>query len=432
MQTSLKGIADKAKCQKEHRFQNLFQLLNEEFLRDSWKGLNKRAAVGIDGISYHEYNKNLDENIRKLVENLKQRRYRAKLVRRQYIPKGDGKMRPLGIPATEDKLLQYAATQILQAIYEVDFLPSSFGYRPNRRAHDAIDELSDVLFRGRYNWVVEADIKGFFDNIGHDWMVKMLEQRIDDKAFVWLIQKWLRAGVMDTDGKVIHPVTGTPQGGIISPILANIYMHYVLNLWFEKVFKKQCRGKAQLWVYADDFVAAFEMQEDAQEFYRVLGKRLGKFNLEISPEKTNIIEFGRHRGKGRFEFLGFEFQWKKSHRGKDWLKRSTSRKKLRKSLNNFKEWCIENRSKRLDTFFAVLNAKLRGYYNYYGVVGNIDRLGTFYYKAVRILFKWLNRRSQRKSYNWTGFMQMLRHFNIEKPRYADRYSPLLKQIKAHS
>lgn len=432
MQTSLERIANKAKCQKSYRFQDLFRMLNSELLLGSWKKLNKNAALGVDRISYEEYGKNLTGNIHTLIENLKQRRYRAKLVRRHYIPKGNGKMRPLGIPATEDKLLQYAATQILQAIYEVDFLPSSFGYRPNRRAHDALDELSDVLFHGRYNWVVEADIKGFFDNINHDWMVRMLEQRIDDKAFIWLIQKWLRAGVLETDGKIIHPVTGTPQGGIISPVLANIYMHYVLNLWFEKVFKKHCKGIAYLCVYADDFVAAFQYKEDAQRFYNELGVRLGKFNLSLSMEKTNIIRFSRYEMEknGTFEFLGFEFRWTKGKTGKDWLKRSTSKKKFQKSLKNFKQWCKEHRHMRLGAFFRTLNSKLRGYYNYYGIIGNSDKLWTFHYRAVRIIFKYLNRRSQMSSYIWKGFKEMLRHFRLEEPRTISRYSAILASYDA--
>ena len=432
MQTSLKAIADKAKRLKKHRFQNLFRMLNEELLLDSWNKLNQNAAVGSDGVSYQEYGKNVTENVRKLVENLKNRRYRAKLVRRHYIPKGNGKVRPLGIPAIEDKLLQCAVMQILQAIYEQDFLPCSFGYRPNRGAHDAVDELDNKLFYRQYNWVVEADIKGFFERIDHGWMIRMLEQRIDDKALIWLIRKWLRASVMDTDGKVIHPATGTPQGGIISPILANIYMHYALNLWFEKVFKKHCRGEAYLCVYADDFVTAFQYKEDAQRFYDVLGQRLGKFNLTLSLEKTNIIRFSRYQRKknGTFGFLGFEFRWVQNKSGKDWLRRSTLKKKLRNSLKNFKEWCKENRNMRLRAFFKDLNSKLRGYYNYYGVIGNSDSLWTFYYRMLQILFKSLNSRSQMTSYNWVGFKEALRHFRIEKPRTADRYAQILAYYEA--
>lgn len=428
MQTSLERIADKAKRQKDYRFQNLYRILNEELLLDSWGKLNKDAATGIDGISYQEYGKNLTENIRGLVERLKRKSYHAKLVRRHYIPKGNGKMRPLGIPAIEDKLVQHAAAQILQAIYEQDFLSCSYAYRPTIGAHEAVNKLQTTLYHGRYRFVVEADIRGFFDNMDHEWMVRMLEQRIDDGAMIWLIRKWLKAGVMETDGKVIHPATGTPQGGIISPILANIYMHYALNLWFEKIVKRHCKGAATIFVYADDFVAAFEYEEDARRYYNVLGKRLGKFGLELSSDKTRIVRFSRcdKKGSGAFEFLGFEYRWLKSRTGKDWLKRSTARKKLINSIKNFQKWCKENRHIPLKRFFSKLNSKLRGYVNYYGVIGNLDRLEKFFYGMRRILFKWLNRRSERASYNWKGFSQMLCHFGVVKPKITDRTTELAR------
>lgn len=418
MQPSLKGIAEKAGRQKKHRFRDLIRMLNEELLHDSWKKLNKKAALGVDRVSYQAYGASLNENIRRLVENLKRKRYRAKLVRRQYIPKGNGKLRPLGIPAIEDKLLQYAVMQILQAIYEEDFLTCSFGYRPKRSAHDAVNELQTELRFEGYNHVVEADIKGYFDNMDHDWVIRMLEERVDDKAFLWLIRKWLKAGVLEIDGKVIHPATGTPQGGIISPILANIYMHYALNLWFEKVVKTHCKGKAYLCVYADDFVTAFQYKEDAQRFYNVLGKRLGKFGLELSPEKTNLIRFSRYEKEknGTFEFLGFEFRWTQSRSGKDLIRRITSKKRYKNSIRRLKKWCKENRSIPMTQFMQQLNAKLRGTYNYYGVIGNTAKLWMFHYRMMQILYKWLNRRSQRTSYTWEGLKAMFAHYRLEKPR----------------
>lgn len=254
MQTSLRGIAKKAREQKKHRFGNLYEMLNEENLLDCWRYIRKDAAYGVDRVSAQEYEENLGENIRRLVERLKRGSYRAKLVRRQYIPKGEGKYRALGIPATEDKLLQLAVKRILEAIYEQDFLRCSYGYRPKKGALDAVDKLTVKLQFGRYDFVVEADIKGYFDNIDHDWLVRMLEERIDDRALMRLIEKWLKAGILDTDGKVLHPVTGTPQGGIVSPILANVYLHYALDLWFHKVVRKHCRGEACLIRYADDCV----------------------------------------------------------------------------------------------------------------------------------------------------------------------------------
>ena len=422
MHTSLRGIAKKAKEQKKHRFQDLYRLLNEEFLLDCWRYIRKDAAYGVDQVSAEEYEENLEENIRQLVERLKRKSYRAKLVRRQYIPKGEGKFRPLGIPATEDKLLQVAVKRILGAIYEQDFLRCSYGYRPNVSALHAVDKLTVKVQFGQYNFIVEADIKGYFDNIDHERLVEMLEERIDDRALIRLIKKWLKAGILDTDGKVIHPTTGTPQGGIVSPILANVYLHYVLDLWFHQVVKKHCRGEACLIRYADDFVCAFQYQEDAERFYRVLGKRLGKFGLEVAAEKTQVIPFHRDppSGKTRFEFLGFEFYWGKDRGGRPHLKRRTSRKKLKASLNRFAAWCRENRNLRLMTLFRRLNAKLRGYFNYYGVVGNYASLNQFFWQAMRILFKWLNRRSQRRSFNWQGFQELLKHFRVEQPRIVGR------------
>ena len=246
VQTSLRAIAQKAASQKKHRFRDLYRLLNEELLKDCWRAIRKDAAYGVDQVSAQEYEEHLVENIHNLVERLKRKSYRAKLVRRHYIPKGDGQWRPLGIPAVEDKLLQLAVTRILTAIYEQDFLRCSNGYRPNKGALDAVDKLTIKLQFGRYNRIVEADIRGFFNNISHEWMVRMLAERIDDRALLWLIKKWLKAGVLDTDGQVLHPATGTPQGGIVSPILANVYLHYALDLWFERVVKQHCRGEACL------------------------------------------------------------------------------------------------------------------------------------------------------------------------------------------
>jgi group II intron reverse transcriptase/maturase len=250
VQTSLLGIAKKARSERRYRFRNLYRELNEELLHDSWRLIRKDAAYGVDRVSAAEYEANLEENIRQLVERLKRKRYRAKLVRRHYIPKGEGQMRALGIPATEDKLLQLAVKRLVEAIYEEDFLPCSYGYRPRRGALEAVDQLTVKLQFGNYRYVVEADIKGFFDNISHEWLMRMLAERIDDQAILRLIKKWLKAGVLDTDGQVIRPEDGTPQGGIISPLLANVYLHYVLDLWFAKVFRRSCGGEAFLVRYA--------------------------------------------------------------------------------------------------------------------------------------------------------------------------------------
>ena len=421
MQPSLQGIAEKARRLKGYRFRDLYRMLNEEMLLEAWKSVNKGASAGVDRVKAEEYGKDLEKHIAEVVDNLKGKRYRVKLVRRVNIPKGDGKTRPLGIPAVSDKLVQMAVAWILMAIYEQDFMGCSYGYRPGVGAQDAVRDLTKELQFGRYNYVVEADIKGYFDSIDHEWLLKMLEQRIDDRAFIGLVRKWLKAGILETDGKVVHPVTGTPQGGVVSPVLANIYLHYALDVWFEKVVKPRCDGAAYLCRYADDFVCAFQYKKEAERFYRALKARLRKFGLELSEEKTNIIPFSRRRKeeKSWFEFLGFEFRWGISRNGKDIVKRRTSREKLRKSLKNFNIWCQRIRGLKLKRIIELLNVKLRGYYNYYGVIGNYKSLDEFFYQVRRILFKWLNRRSQKRSYNWEKFNRMLKIYRLEFPRIVE-------------
>jgi RNA-directed DNA polymerase len=427
MPTFLQGIANKARTEPKHRFGSLYELLNEDFLMECWSDIRKDAAYGVDRVSAQEYAEHLDENIHELVERLKQKQYHARLVRRQYIPKGDRRWRPLGIPVVEDKLLQLAVTRILQAIYEQDFLPCSYGYRPQMGALDAVDRLTVTLQFGPYQYVVDADIRAYFDTISHDWLMRMLAERIEDGAFLRLIRKWLQAGVLDTDGQVLHPATGTPQGGVVSPILANVFLHYVLDLWFEKRVKRQCRRAACLFRFADDFVCAFENRDEAEQFYREVGERLKKFGLELAEDKTRVIAFSRHQGLGQtsFDFLGFEFRWGKARSGKPLLKRRTARKKLRNSLQQFKVWCQAKCRGSLEDLFRELNAKLRGYYQYYGVHGNFPSLHWFFSETKRILFKWLNRRSQRRSYNWAGFQELLHHFRMERPRIVGRPKPRL-------
>jgi len=425
MQTSLQGIAKKAKLNKKHRFRDLYRLLNEENLLDSWKYLNNKAASGVDRISTKEFEINLLSNIQGLVKSLKEKRYRAKLVRRVYILKSNGKHRSLGIPTIGDKLIQKAVARILNAIYEQDFLICSYGYRPTIGAKDAVRDITTTLTRGRYGYILDADLQGFFDHINHQWLLKMLEERIDDKPFINLIAKWLKAGVLSTDGKILHPVTGTPQGGIISPMLANIYLHFVLDLWFEKKVKPNCKGEAYLCRYADDFICAFRFKDDAEEFYKALIKRLEKFGLSLSLDKTRIIKFSRfEKDANYFEFLGFEFRWGTSRKGKDIIKRRTSRKKLLSSLKKFTLWCQKCRNFRLRVIFKLLNVKLRGYYNYYGIIGNFASLQTFFFQAMRILYKWLNRRSQKRSFCYNIFNQITKFYSIEKPRITEFSQPV--------
>jgi RNA-directed DNA polymerase len=291
--TFLRGIANKAKADKQHRFRDLYGCLNADFLVDCWQELNRDAASGIDGVTAAAYEENLQANIEALAERLKLKRYRAKLVRRTYIPKENGKERPLGIPVLEDKLVQKAGAKLLMAIYEEDFLSCSYGYRPGRGPLDAVRDLTFDLQYGCYGYVVEADVKGFFDHLDHDELVKMLSLRIDDRAPRWLIRKGLKAGCLSTDGPVIHPETGTPQGGVISPVLANVYWHYALDLGFEEVVQPLLAGEAWLSRLADDGVCAFRYQEDAERFYGVLPKRLEQFKLEVALEKPRILRFSR-------------------------------------------------------------------------------------------------------------------------------------------
>ena len=424
-QTSLWGIAEKAKLDIQHRFRNLYGCLNRDLLLQSWRSLNKKAASGVDRVTAKEYAKNLWNNLGDLEQRLKEKRYKAKLVRRKYIPKDakGTKLRPLGIPALEDKIVQGACVKILNAIYEQDFLQFSYGYRLGRDPRVAVGELTFQLQFGAYGYVVEADIKGFFDNMDHDWLLKMLNERINDSAFIHLIRKWLKAGILEEIGEVLHPQTGTPQGGIISPVLANMYLHYALDLWFEKVVKPQCRGRALIYRFADDFVCAFQYRDDANKFYRNLPKRLGKFDLQVAPEKTQILRFSRFHPtmRRRFTFPGFEFYWEPDRKGIPRVKRRTSRKKLRGIVSNITEWIRKNRHLPERKFFQVINAKLRGHYNYYGVHGNSQSIWTYYHQAIGICFKWLNRRSQRKSYTWERFKRNLKeYYRIWKPRITEK------------
>jgi len=418
MQTSLGGIAKKAEGDPKHRFGNLYSLLNEANLRWCFTKLNRKAAPGVDAVDYETFEAELDDNISQIVDDLKDGNYKAKLVRRHYIPKIGGR-RPLGIPVVGDKVLQIAAAQILSAIFEEDFLECSHGYRRGKGPQRAALELSKRLHRGRYRWVVDADIKGFFDNLDHEWLMRMLEQRIDDQRFLALIRKWLKAGILEEDGQTIYPVTGTPQGGVVSAVLANIYLHYALDLWFERVVKPRCQGDVMLMRFADDFVCCFQYQHEVQRFYEVLGKRLGKFKLELSAAKTRVIKFTRFetRDSESFDFLGFEFRWGTSRAGKPLVTMRTSKKKFRVALAVILSWIKKERCKLgTSAIFIKLRQKLQGHWNYYGVSGNSEMLKRFYRKVCRIMFKWLNRRSQRRSCNWQGFSEMLKYFGIPLPR----------------
>ena len=428
VETKLHRIARKARDEPKFKFTSLFHLMDEELLRGCFKRLRGEAAAGIDGKTKAEYAENLEENLTGLVERLHRMAYIPQPVRRTYIPKpGSDKKRPLGIPALEDKLVQAGLTRILEQVYEQDFIDDSFGFRPKRGCHDALRALSETVESGGVEWIVEADIKGFFDNVDHDWLMTFLEHRIGDKRVYRMIKRFLKAGVME-EGKWYVSDEGVPQGGSISPILSNIYLHYVLDLWFNRAFRRGCKVPAKLNRYADDFVACFATREDAERFRRELTKRLAQFGLEVEPTKTKVLAFGPHaaeraqqEGKSKpetFDFLGFTHYCGRTRNGKRFrMKRVTARKKFRAKLAAFQEWLKENRAKmRTRALWQKVQAKLRGHYAYYGVTDNSPGICRFFHEAKKLLFKWLNRRSQRKSMTWAKFNLMDQRFPLPRPR----------------
>jgi len=415
--TALDGIAARAQKEKTRRFDNLFSLLSVSLLRWSYYQLRPRASAGVDHVTWHDYGADLESNLRDLHQRLLNQRYRAPMVRRTYIPKSNGKMRPLGIPCLEDKIVQRSVTEILQSIFNSDFTRSSYGYRPGVGAQDAVRDLGSELHFGIYGYVVEADIKGFFDHMDHAWLIRMLEQRVHDRRLISLIRKWLKAGVLEPEGQVVHPVTGTPQGGIISPLLANIYLHYALDLWFEKVVKRRFKGRCFLLRYADDFVMGFQYQHEAKQCYRDLPDRLGKFNLSIEPSKTALHSISRYMNDPRasFDFLGFTYRWQYDRKGKPLMSCTTSRKSFNASLRTLKEWVKASRDWKPKFFFARLRQKLRGYRNYYGIRGNVRCLVRMWYQVFKLVHKWLNRRSQRRSYSQSGLTMAMAYYDLPKP-----------------
>lgn len=421
---TLSALRDKAEREPGHRFRGLCRLLDHRMLGEAFANLKRKAAPGIDGMVHAEYAQNLDGRLAELESRLKAGRYRATCVKRQWIAKpGSSKMRPLGIPVLEDKIVQQAVKMILEAIWEADFHDESIGYRSGVGARQSGKDLAEALYDGTYRWVVEADIRSFFDNIDHGWMVRMLEERIADRPLIRLIVKWLKAGVMETDGSVVHPATGTPQGGVISPVLANIYLHFVQDLWIKKVVGKQSKGRVLFRRYADDSVVCFQRHDDAQAYLRALPKRLEKFGLQLAEEKSSLVKFNRWEPdqSGKFTFLGFDFHWGRSQKNPQIVnvRRRTNRQKFRASLLALKEWLKKARSLRLPDLLAVLRRKLRGYWNYYGVRGNSMMLGKYQYEVHRLLYKWLNRRSQRRSMTWRTYCEQWKTWDMPEGRVVE-------------
>lgn len=405
---------------------SLAHLLNEEYLTECYKELKKGKAPGIDGRKLESYtDQEIDQVIKETVSKMKNKLYNPKPVRRVLIKKLNGKLRPLGIPIIIDKIVQQGIKKILEAIYEPLFLDFSYGFRPNRNCHQALKAVHTMVMTKPINWIVNVDIKGFFDNVDHHWMIECLNQKIADPNFRSIIIKFLKAGVIE-GGKHRKTDKGTPQGGILSPILANIYLHYVLDIWFERELKGKINGYTEIVRYADDFIIGAQTKPEAEQILTAIKIRLKKFNLEVSAEKTRIIEFGRYakensinRGKrkpGTFDFLGFTHYVSISRKGNFLMKIKTDRKRMRNKIKEMNQWlkAVRNQAKIKD-IWKTLSAKLRGHYNYYGVSSNSRSTQVFYYQTMKLTFKWMNRRSQKQSFNWQTFFKYLELYPLPKP-----------------
>lgn len=422
--TRLALISKRAQEEPKCQFTCLAHLLNKGFLRDCYYKLRRDGASGVDGVSWKEYGRRLDENLKGLVTRMKAKRYKPLPVRRVYIPKDEHEKRPLGLPALEDKVVQKGIARILEAIYEADFLECSYGFRPRRDCHQAINVVDKAIMTKPVNHVIEADIKGFFDNVSHDWMIEFLKVRIVDPNFLLLIRRFLKAGYLEAR-MLVRTEQGTPQGGNLSPMLSNIFLHYVLDLWFEKKIKPQTKGVCYLVRYADDYIGMVQYADDARNIEQAMRERFAKFNLELHPEKTRVISFGRYerenakrqnRKANIFDFLGFTHYCGESRNGKFMVGRRTSRKKFCKKCKELNEWlkAVRNTGK-VKEWWPVLQSKLRGHYQYYGISGNMPSIKCYYSTTLRLTLKWLNRRSQRRSFDWARFKGYLEHYPLPTP-----------------
>jgi group II intron reverse transcriptase/maturase len=414
------------------RFFSIAHLLTQNALYEAFEGLRKDARAGVDGVTYAAYEENAWENIRKLHDRLKSGQYRAQPLRRVYIPKEDGRQRPISIPSLEDKIVQAAAIDLLNAIYEQDFHGCSYGFRPGCGAQDALDEVGRVICTRPISTVLEADIKSYFDTIVRRLLVEMIEKRVSDGNILRLIGKWINVGVID-DGRLLVSETGVGQGQVISPLLANIYLHNVLDEWFEKEVKPRLKGEAYEIRYADDFILCFQFREDAERVMDVLTKRFAKYGLTLHPDKTRLMAFGRQalaeseKPGGRkpvtFDFLGFTHICKRSRKGKFSIHVRTMRKRLRRSLLNVTAWCKEHRHDSVKEQQQALNRKLQGHYQFYGRPTNYRSLWEFYRSIRRTWKYWLNRRTRGHTLNWDKFAHLLQRYPLLCPRIARSWAP---------
>jgi RNA-directed DNA polymerase len=425
MLTKHNQIAELAKKDKGLKFYSIAHFLTQDALYEAFESLRKNASVGVDGVTYAGYEEEAWGNIRKLRERLKSGQYRAQPLRRVYIPKEDGRQRPISIPSLEDKIVQKAAVDLLNAIYEQDFLKCSYGFRPGRSAQDALDEVRRVICVRPISTVLEADISGYFDAIVRDLLIEMIEERVSDGSILRLIGKWINVGVIE-DNRLLVTETGTGQGQVISPLLANIYLHHVLDVWFEAVVKPRLKGEAYEIRYADDFILCFQFREDAERVMEVLTKRFAKYGLTLHPEKTRLMEFGRKalakseepggRKPATFDFLGFTHICKRSLKGNFTIHVRTMRKRLRRSLMQVAAWCRAHRHDPVEEQQKALNRKLQGHYQYYGRPTNHRSLWQFYRSLSRIWKKWLNKRTRGHTLNWAKFEHLLKRHPLLRPR----------------
>jgi RNA-directed DNA polymerase len=418
--TGLRGVREAAKRDKKRRFTALLHHITPEMLQDSYFELKRSAAPGVDGMTWHAYGQDLEERIDDLHGRVHRGAYRAQPSKRAWIPKADGRQRPLGIAALEDKIVQQAVKTVLEQIYEEDFLGFSYGFRPGRSCHNALDALCVGIEHRKVNWVLDADIRGFFDNIDHEWMRRFLKHRIADQRILRLIQKWLTAGVSE-DGQWSRTTVGTPQGSVISPLLANVFLHYVLDLWANQWRERHARGSVIIVRYADDFVMGFQSQVDAERFLRELHQRMEQFGLQLHPEKTRLIEFGRYaaerrekRGEGKpetFNFLGFTHCCGKTRKGTFTVKRKSIAKRLRAKLQEIKQQLRHRMHGKVNEVGSWLRSVVRGWLNYHAVPGNINCLDEFCTQVERLWLRVLRRRSQKgRAWSWTRFHRLARRW----------------------
>jgi len=418
--TRLHRIAMLAREMPGVALRTLAQHIDMECLREAYRRTRKDGAVGVDQQTAEQYAEDLERNLQSLLDRAKSGMYSAPPVRRVHIPKGDGsQVRPIGIPTFEDKILQRAVTMVLEAVYEQDFLDCSYGFRPGRSAHQALEVLREGLMTMGGGWVLEVDIRSFFDTLDHGQLRTILRKRVQDGVLLRLIGKWLHAGVME-DGDVTYPDSGTPQGGVISPLLANVFLHEVLDTWFENEVKPRLRGRAFLVRYADDVTAVFSLEEDARRVWAVLPKRFARYGLTLHPEKTRLIAFRRPSGTDRdaaarptsFDLLGFTHFWTRSLRGSWVIKRKTARARLGRALRAIAQWCQQHRHAPVSWQHAVLSRKLRGHYSYYGITGNSVAITRFRYEVRSRWRKWLDRRGGRSPMSWAHFHRLEERYSL--------------------